>query len=61
MNPSTKAAWIARLIRRLFGIDEALEELRSMNARLEKLEKCVRPSVKHKPWTSHIVTGHWND
>jgi len=53
--------WITKIIRRILGIDEALKELQSMNAKLAKLEKCIRSGVRHKDQTSHIVTGHWND
>jgi hypothetical protein len=35
--------------------------LRSIDARLKTLESCVRPGIRHKEHTSHIVTGHWND
>lgn len=41
--------------------DEVVILLRSIDARLKTLESCVKPGVRHKPHTSHIVTGHWND
>jgi hypothetical protein len=41
--------------------DETVLLLRSIDARLKTLESCVKPGVRHKPHTSHIVTGHWND
>ena len=53
--------WYNSLVRSFLGIDEALNELRSINRRLEKLEGCVRPGVKHKPNTQSIVISHWND
>lgn len=53
--------WYHRLVRHLLGVDEALEELRSINRRLKNLEGCVRPGVRHKPNTPSIVTSHWND
>ena len=56
-----KFNWLARLIRKIFGVDEQLETLKSIDARLKKLESCVRPGVRHRPHTNHIITGHWND
>jgi hypothetical protein len=41
--------------------DEVVKLLRSIDKRLATLESCVRTGIKHKPDTSHIVTGHWND
>jgi len=41
--------------------DETVVLLRSIDARLKTLEGCVRPGIRHKERTSHIVTGHWND
>jgi len=48
-------------IRRIFMIGEILAELRAINAKLDRLDKCIKIGVKHKPNTSHIVTAHWND
>jgi hypothetical protein len=41
--------------------DEMIKTLKSIDKRLSTLEQCVRQGVKHRPHTSHIVTGHWND
>jgi len=41
--------------------DETVMLLRSIDSRLKTLERCVKPGVRHRPDTSHIVTGHWND
>jgi hypothetical protein len=60
-NKPAASRWYHCFVRRLLGVDEALEELRSINRRLETLESCVRPGVRHRDRTPHIVTGHWND
>lgn len=41
--------------------DEAVRLLRSIDLRLATLERCVKPGIKHRQNTPHIVTGHWND
>ena len=60
MKTKTKN-WITEIIRRIFGINEIINELKSANEKLAKFEKCIRPGIKHRENTSHIVTGHWND
>lgn len=40
---------------------ELLVVARQIDKRLERLEGCVKDGVNHRPYTRHIVTGHWND
>lgn len=64
MKPNIITRWIRYVFRideQLEHLDEQLARLELIDSRLEKLEKCVRPGIKHKPYQAHIATGHWND
>lgn len=50
-----------RLVRLFWSPLEILEELKSINRKLSKLEGCVRSGAGHRRHAPHIVTGHWND
>lgn len=45
----------------VFGVNEIVDKLDSIDSRLLELELCVRKSPEHGNGKQHLATGHWND
>lgn len=61
MKTETTTSLALRMVRLFWAPLEILDTLRSIDARLKRLESCVKENHRSHGARTYFTTGHWND